>query len=83
MTRSDIGKTVLKKKVYLTVDKKKWCIVKLYNFKYDMQRAYLDFCRERGQKGDSVKGASCHYEKYKIENGRYITSGETGIVFCV
>lgn len=42
-----------------------------------MQQAYLKYCKERGQKGNPVKGASTHYWKYI---GKAL-KGETGTVF--
>ena len=73
----DIGVTVLKNRIYLNRNKKKWCIVQLYNFKYDMQQDYVKYCKERGQEYNPVKGASTHYWKSKGK----LLSGETGTVF--
>lgn len=74
----DIVKAVLKKHIYLKINKSKYCVVHLFNYRYDMQQAYLKYCISRGLKGEPVKGASCHYEKIKTNNGKYILSPETG-----
>lgn len=83
--KKDIGKTVIRKRIFLNRNKSKYCVVHLYNFKYDMQQAYLRYCKERGQKGEPVLGASCHYEKWDTKKGgKEVFSNETGTVFlCV
>lgn len=78
----DIGSTMKKKKLFLNDKKTKWCIVQLYNHKYDMQQAYIKYCKQRGQKPDPILGASTHYEKIYIgDKGKEKLSGETGTVF--
>jgi len=66
-----------RKKIWLNTRKTKYCIVKLYDHKKEMQCAYKEFTRDR--KSSKVKGASCHYSKLTYRP--YKLSPEVGTVF--
>lgn len=74
-------KGFVSKKVWLTTDKKKFCIVRVYPAKKDMQEAYETF--RPGDRGhDKVLGAHCGYEKLDMSPGKRMKlSPETGTVF--
>lgn len=82
MKKQDIGAIVKSKKVFLTTNKKKWAIVRLYNFRYDMEQAYKKWNDSFGSKTYPVLGASCHYTKMTVnsDNTQKLT-GEVATVF--
>ena len=69
-----------KKKIWLTTDKKKYCWVKVYNTKKEMQEAYEAF-RPGDKNHDKVEGAHCGYERHRLFRGKWRVHEETAIVF--
>ena len=69
------------KRIYLTLDKKKYCVVRVYPTKIEMQEGYKKF--KSGDKGHyKVLGSHCGYEKFIVEKGKPMKlSPETGTVF--
>lgn len=55
-----------RKKVFLTTDKSKYCVVKLFESKKLMQDAYKKF-RPDDDNHDKVEGVSCHYDRVNID----------------
>lgn len=70
-----------KNKIWLTTNKTKFCIVRVYSDKTAMRAAYKEF-RPNDKNHDTVLGAHCGYEKIiHRPNKRKETSQETGTVF--
>lgn len=70
-----------KKKIFLNTDKTKYCWVKLFKTKKEMQAAYKKFKPQDGNH-DEVLGVHCGYEKWIVKKGKKtICHPETGIVF--
>jgi hypothetical protein len=69
------------KKIWTDKKKGKYCIVKLFKTKIDMQNAYKDRCPSDTQHYRCL-GAHNAYEKVKVESdGEMTTMNETGTVF--
>lgn len=70
----------LQKKIYMRRDKKKWCIVRLYKFKGDMQRAYKGLS-PKDTHHFKVRGCHLAYSKMNVsKRGNRNYSGETGTI---
>lgn len=76
-------KVYRKKKVWLNIKHTKYCWVRLYRDKYEMQCFYKDYCDRRGNDDKNhfkVFGVSLHYIRVKGK----VAHPETGIVLlCV
>lgn len=71
----------LSHKIFVNRRKTKWCIVKVYSFKYDMQVAYKKF-RPHDTHHFHVAGVHCGYELLRISKSKKeVMTGETGTIF--
>lgn len=70
------------KKIYLNGKKSKYCLVRLFDKKKDMQKAYKESC-PTDKNHDKTLGAHHAYEAIIVEKGkRDRLSPETGTLFC-
>lgn len=71
-----------RKKIWLTLDKKKYCYVRVYPDKASMQEAYRAYRSYDGKNGWKILGAHSGYTRYVCEKGkRCKTLPETGTVW--
>jgi hypothetical protein len=70
-----------RKRIYLNEGRTKYCIVRVYKRKRDMQEAYKVFSPQETDPF-SVAGVHCGYDLLKVgEDGKSVLGPETGTVF--
>ena len=68
----------IRKKIYLNLEKTKFCICNVFERKKDMQDFYSAVTEQK--EVERVCGASLHYCREDFSSGKGVLSGETGVV---